>query len=498
MKKRIICLALLIIMVLSLSSCVVEQKYDYKTMAKYVTIPTVSGHEVKVDLDQVQMTIDQDIISMSTDKCLALSGDDIEVFITIQEYKIIGTDSTGGDIDQRGEVWFTSDSASTEKVKEAISIKNLGAGSFNTEIENRLLKSRIGETTTENDFIIPADLSSMQANYPQAYEQLAPHVGKRAFFTYSFTSRPVKEGDVVSVTYTGYEIDDAGNIKIDANGKEVTFSGGSGTSTVYIGSQTFIKDFEIGLIGLSVGKEGQFKATFPDDYGAEGTDAAKLNGKTVIFKATINTIYATEKYDLEYIKSTYGDKYESIEAFENALIDSYAAQQIVEYLVSNTIVLDYPSKEYKLLKKQLEAAEVTLVQQYKNQGVESLEDYIKLAGFESLDAYIKSVLKAEMAYYAYAEANGLVVTDGDIENAKNELINIYTLEYLQSSSTITEAEAAEYATQYVEEELTQADLYQEALYAVVGDHLVTQYTLTKNPTTFTSVTKGGSLFDKAE
>ena len=491
--KKILCIALVLVMLFSLSSCVIKQKYDYKDMGKYVTIPTVDGKEITVDLDMIQMTIDQDLASLATDKVLALEGQDVEIVITFQEYKILGTDESGNNVDQKGDIWYSSDNADTTDKKETIAIKNLGAGNFISTIETRLLKCKLGESTTENDYIIPTveELANLQANYPEIYAKLAPHAGKRVYLSYSFASRAVKEGDVVSVTYTGYEMDENGNILVK-DGKDVTFEGGSGTSKVYIGSRTFIKDFEIGLIGATVNKEVKFKATFPEDYGEKDTEAAKLNGKTVIFKATVTAIYDAPEYNLEYIKENYGDKYESVEDFEKALIDSYASSQIVEVLVSGANVLQYPKKEYKLIKQQLNDAAASIVTQYNM----TLEQYIKQAyGFESVDAYIYSVMKAEMAYYKYAQDNDLVVTDADIAKAKQDLIEAYKAQYLSSSSKITEDEALSYATEYVETGISHADLYQEALYVIVGDHLKTKYKVIEKPATYTSVTKGGSLFD---
>jgi hypothetical protein len=108
-------------------------------------------------------------------------------------------------------------------------------------------------------------------------------------------------------------------------------------------------------------------------------------------------------------------------------------------------------------------------------------------------------MKAEMAYYAYAQQNGLEPTNADIATARAGLIETYKEQYLQSSSKITEAEALSLATSFVDEQLTESDIYQEAIYALVGDHLETQYVMKEIAPTYTSVTKGGSLFDpKAE
>jgi hypothetical protein len=395
-------------------------------------------------------------------------------------------DEAGNDIDKKGETIFSTDDSVTTDVKEFISISNLGNGNFLKAIEDRIVKSKLGENTIENDYIIPpvADMANMQANYPQAYEKLAPFSGQRVFLSYSFVSRAVKEGDVVSVTYTGYKTDANGNKLIDSSGKEVTFEGGSGTSRVYVGSRTFIVDFEKGLVGMPVGKKGEFKATFPSDYGVEA-----LNGTTVIFEATVNAIYDAPKYDADFVKTNYGDKYATVEDFEKALIDSYAAQQIVEYLVSNSVVHKYPKKEYKIIKQQLEESASSIQSQYKM----TLEQYVQASGFATIDDYIYNVMKAELAYYAYAQQYGIVITEADIANAKADLIEVYKNQYL-SSSNVTDAEALQYANEYVNT-LTNADLHQEALYGLVGEHIMTQYKLVRVDPTYTSVTKGGTLFE---
>ena len=482
MKKRIICFALMLVMVLSLCSCVMHQKYDYD-MTEYIQIPTIAGKEIEVELDQVQSTIDADIISASlSNKYTSQEGDNVDLVVTFTE--LVYKDAENK-MDQYGNVIFSSDDSSTDGVKETINIPNLGSGFFHPEIEKKFLKKKIGQEQ-EEQYTLPTDLSAIEANFPQAYNVLKEYAGKLVYLKYTFVSRPVVEGDIVSVTFTGYHIDENGNIKIGDDGKEVTFDGGSGTSNVYIGARTFIEDFEKGLVGFSVGKEGQIKATFPDDYHAD-----ELKGKTVIFKATVKDIYQAETYDLDFIKDTYGE-YESIEAFEKELTKTYAAQQLVDFLVSNSVVLDYPKKEYKLLKGQLEEMELSFLSQY---GIE-FDTYLKnYLGFDSREAYIKYTMQAEMAYFAYAQANNIMPTESDIANARLSLIAEYTQQYMNSNDKLTEAEATEYATSFVDEEMTEAEIHQEALYSVVGDHLLTQYVLKEIPATYTSVSKGGSLFN---
>ncbi|MBQ8145471.1 MAG: FKBP-type peptidyl-prolyl cis-trans isomerase [Clostridia bacterium] len=489
MKKKIICLALAIMMLLSLTSCIVDQKYDYD-MSKYITIPTIKDKEIEVELDSIQATIDSDIMSAASDKYTAQEGDNVKMFITIKElfWNADKTIDSSKDANGNENILFTTDVESTADIKETILIKNLGAGSFNSGIEEKFLKKKLGQEHTDT-YTLPADLSSLKnVLTEEQYNKIAPYAGKDCYITYKFSSIQVREGDVVNVTYTGYYMDENGNIKLDANNKEQKFDGGSGTSKVYVGSRTFIKDFEIGLIGMWVGEEGQFKATFPDDYHAED-----LKGKTVIFKATPKEIYVAPKYDLDFIKETYEGDYKSVEEFEKELIKSYASQQLLDFLVTESLVLEYPKAEYKLIKKSISDMELDFAAQY---GME-FDTYLKTyLGFESRDAYIKYTMKMEMAYYAYAQKLGIAPTEADIATARAELIENYKAQYMSSSSKLTEAEALEYATSFVDESLSESDLYQEALYKLVGDHLETQYVLKEVATTYTSVSKGGSLFDK--
>lgn len=501
MKKRIICLLLAIFMVLTLSSCIVGQKYDYD-MTKYIQLPTISGTEIKIELDQIQATIDSsilDIIAGATnpDKITALEGDDVKMVITIKElYWVDGPNGQKADQDEVKDengniikpknILYTTDDATTTAV-ESILIKELGKGNFNSKIEEKFLKKKLGQEHTEM-FVLPADLSSLKnVLSTEQYEKIAPFAGKDCYLTYKFVSRPVREGDIINVTYTGYYTDDAGNIKLDKDGKEETFSGGSGTSYVYVGAHLFIEDFEKGVIGFEVGEEGQFKATFPDDYHSED-----LKGKTVIFKATVKSIHPATKYDLDFIKDNINDKYTSVEEYENELIDLAAFQQATNLLVTNSTVLKYPNKEFKLIERQLEQMDNQFALQY---GID-FDTYIKsYLGFDSREAYIKYTMQMEMAYYAYAQANGLEPTEGNIATARAALIEEYKTQYMESAS-ITEAEALELATSFVDDELEEYEIYQEALYTIVGDHIKTQYKLTKVDPTYTSVSKGGSLFDK--
>ncbi len=66
----------------------------------------------------------------------------------------------------------------------------------------------------------------------------------------------------------------------------VAFDGGKGENySLEIGSNTFIPGFEEGLIGMKKDEEKELNLTFPEDYGME-----ELNGAKVVFKVKVNEI----------------------------------------------------------------------------------------------------------------------------------------------------------------------------------------------------------------
>ncbi|MBO4750114.1 MAG: FKBP-type peptidyl-prolyl cis-trans isomerase [Lachnospiraceae bacterium] len=85
------------------------------------------------------------------------------------------------------------------------------------------------------------------------------------------------------------------SVKIDYCGKKdgVAFDGGTAEdATLTIGSGQFIDGFEDGLIGVNPGETVDLTLTFPENYGSE-----ELNGQTVIFTVTVNSIIPEEKFD---------------------------------------------------------------------------------------------------------------------------------------------------------------------------------------------------------
>ena len=89
-------------------------------------------------------------------------------------------------------------------------------------------------------------------------------------------SLEVVDGDTVNIDYVG---------SIDGVEFEGGNTKGQGT-TLKIGSNSYIDDFEEQLIGAHPGDEVDVYVTFPENYGKE-----ELNGKEALFKVKVNGIY---------------------------------------------------------------------------------------------------------------------------------------------------------------------------------------------------------------
>lgn len=98
----------------------------------------------------------------------------------------------------------------------------------------------------------------------------------------SIEDRAVKEGDRVTIDYTG---------KIDNE----EFEGGSAeNASLEIGSNTFIPGFEEQVVGMNIGDSKEIEVTFPEDYHVE-----ELQSKTAIFDIELKDIKEKELPELD-------------------------------------------------------------------------------------------------------------------------------------------------------------------------------------------------------
>ena len=226
------------------------------------------------------------------------------------------------------------------------------------------------------------------------------------------TDRGAKEGDTVNIDYTG---------KID--GEE--FDGGSDTGMdLELGSDTFLPEFEDGIIGMKKGETKDITITFPEDY--DGT----VDGKTAVFSVTVNSIteailpeyndaYAKENYDYdttaEYEASLKSDLQEQYD--EDATFT--ACSDALSEAVDNAEFDGYPEDMYDAAKEQMEYENQAFADQL---GIELTdlvgEDY-------DIEEDILAAIHEKLVVYAIAEKEKLTVTDEEFDTYAEDNWELY-------------------------------------------------------------------------
>ena len=226
------------------------------------------------------------------------------------------------------------------------------------------------------------------------------------------TNRGAKEGDTVNIDYTG---------KID--GEE--FDGGSDTGMdLELGSDTFLPEFEDGIIGMKKGETKDITITFPEDY--DGT----VDGKTAVFSVTVNSITEAilPEYNDDYVKENYD--YDTTAEYEASLKSDLqeqydedatftACSDALSEAVDNAEFDGYPEDMYDVAKEQMEYENQAFADQL---GIELTdlvgEDY-------DIEEDILAAIHEKLVVYAIAEKEKLTVTDEEFDTYAEDNWELY-------------------------------------------------------------------------
>lgn len=466
MKKRIVCLAVLLVMVLSLASCIVSKnKYDYN-MEKYITLVDYNGYKVDLELDSIQAAIDSSIMDYSSEYVISV-GDKVYVDIVAKEVVYTETES-GTLIDQKGD--------EIADLKKEGFLLEVGSGTYASKVENSLLGSKLGEKT-QLKITLPEDF------YAEAYRD------KEVYLEITVKTKECKNGDVVLVDYKGFFLDENGNKipnpdKKDEKDEEFKIFDSNTNAKFYLGSHMAIEGFEENIAGMKVGDTKSFKATFPDDY-----DNEDVKGKTVEFEVKLTTIYVPPVYNEEFVKKYYPD-FKSIEEFEKALKERYILSNIYEYIVSESDVIKYPKAELKTSKKELKDIEESFKETY---GIE-LDAYIEAYFDMTRQEYIESNMKSEMVYYAISQKENVVPTADQLLLETNSLIDYYKNYYMENEK-LDENSANTKAQAFVNN-LGSSYVYENVMFSMIDELLVKKAVVTEKPKTYVSITETLAEADK--
>jgi trigger factor len=262
-------------------------------------------------------------------------------------------------------------------------------------------------------------------------------------------------GDAVNIDFVGY---------IDGE----TFDGGDSKGAGYeltLGSGSFIDDFEDQICGHSPGDAFDVEVTFPDDYGNED-----LAGKDAVFETTLN--YIIEKVEPEYNDALVASAtdYATTDEFETAKREAYEAQAaesdlandkdtVFNKVIEDSTVSEYPESE---VNDRIQMVMDSVQQEAEANGVD-IDTYLSNYGYD-LDSFkdniktsVETYIREKMIVVAIADAEGITVTDEEVDQKVQELLK-------QTGLTDKETLSQQYG-------FKDEDYYYEVLYSKIYDFI---------------------------
>ena len=233
--------------------------------------------------------------------------------------------------------------------------------------------------------------------------------------------RKAKKGDTAVIDFEGFK-------------DGVPFDGGKGESyNLELGSETFVPGFEEQVVGMKAGDEKDIDITFPENY------APELAGAAVVFKVKVHEVKEKQEPEvddefakdvsefdtLDEFKKDLGEKLKARRQeqanrdFENAVVDA-----LIEKLVCDVpdAMVDYRAD------KMLE----DYANRVQSQGI-GFENYLQMMGMTLEDMRTQSktaaarTVRTDLALEAVAAAEGIEITDADVDAEVARLVEEYKL-----------------------------------------------------------------------
>lgn len=237
------------------------------------------------------------------------------------------------------------------------------------------------------------------------------------------TDGTAKMGDTVNIDFVG---------SIDG----VEFEGGNSQGAGYdivLGSHSFIDDFEDQIVGHKCGETFDVYATFPENYGKD-----ELNGKEAKFVTTLNSISVTTYPELNDDFVAANTDYNTVDEYKNSVKEDLIEQAkegdnqqnksaIITAVIDNSTINEYPEQEAQDLINET----IGQIEDSADQNGVELSTYVTAyLGFSSEESfrayvtnYVKDFLTEKIVIYAIADAEGIKVSQKDIDNYKKKMID---------------------------------------------------------------------------
>lgn len=235
--------------------------------------------------------------------------------------------------------------------------------------------------------------------------------------------KPVENGNIVTIDFVG---------SVDG----VEFEGGKGENyDLEIGSNTFIPGFEDQIIGAKLGDDVDVNVAFPEEY-----HAPDLAGKPALFKVKVNEIKVRELPEIDDDFASEVSEFETISEYRNSIREKLekAAEEKVKTETENAVI-----------EKTVEACEVEVPQAMINdQADRMLQDFAQRLQYQGMDintymqytggtveSFKESMkpqaekqLKTTLVLEAIAKAEGIEITDEEVNDKIAEMAKQYNME----------------------------------------------------------------------
>ena len=233
------------------------------------------------------------------------------------------------------------------------------------------------------------------------------------------TDRAVKDGDIVTLDYSG-----------SVNG--VKFEGGTAENQeLTIGSHTFIPGFEEQVIGLTAEQTSDIKVKFPDEYHAK-----ELAGKDAVFTVTVHGIKTKEVPELNDTFASEVSKFDTLEEYKDSIAAKIRenkqrhadveSENAMLKAVSENCDIEIPQcmidREVDYL---IADFEMQIKQYY---GGMTLKDYLKYTGLKEVDLRRQrresaiSNIKIRLTLEKIIEAETTEVSDKEIDEHIDKMV----------------------------------------------------------------------------
>jgi len=263
--------------------------------------------------------------------------------------------------------------------------------------------------------------------------------------------RKVKKGDIANIDFEGFD-----------NG--VAFDGGKGENfDLEIGSGSFVPGFEEQIIGMVAGDEKDIDITFPENYHAE------LAGKAVVFHVKVNAVKVKElpAIDDEFAKDvsefdTLADLKKDIKAKMTAEREEAATRAFEDVLmekVAEEMTGEIPDA---MVEEQARAFVENFARQLQSQGM-NMAQYLQMTGTDEAGMLEQAKepalrqVRMDLAIAAIVKAEGIEVTDEDVEAEYTKLAGQYNME-------------ADTLKKYIEAPMVKEQIMRSKAIAVVVDN----------------------------